>query len=321
MSAIFNNPTLLREYVESHPKSIMRKQLPHHPELYSLKYSSKLFRSGEWDETNTYLRGVVVDADYKIVARPPEKLFNLGIEKQAPSIHRDTMVVALNKVNGFLGAVTYDRLSSRLILSNAGSCDPTFIGYFKDMIRYHNIEQDLFDLARQYEGHTLVFEVCHPEDPHIVPENKGLHLIDIVLINEAITLESYEPEHLYLTVIPTLAELLNINHVINDFDSPIRFSDVRDKSKEIRHEGFVVRSVDGLQKGKIKSPYYLSCRFLARIPKDRLMECLSNGKAKQRAGEEFFGFIDSLSGKEEHFCSLSEQDRLNYVRNYFEETI
>jgi hypothetical protein len=79
-------------------------------------------------------------------------------------------------------------------------------------------------------------------------------------------------------------------------------------AKVCKHEGFVAYTEDGTS-FKIKSPYYLVQKALAR-KKDIL------SLNKELVEEEYYPLVNHLLEIKDHFNSLSEQDRLEYIRTF-----
>ena len=92
-------------------------------------------------------------------------------------------------------------------------------------------------------------------------------------------------------------------------------------SKECKYEGYVVRLQEDPTKFlKIKSPYYLTTKFLARKRGDKLVELLDDiGKSKKTIDEEYYPLLDYLHDIKEEFVLLPEQDRITVIENYFKE--
>ena len=83
--------------------------------------------------------------------------------------------------------------------------------------------------------------------------------------------------------------------------------------------GFMVRSADAGQEHlfKIKTPYYLVSKFLARLSENRIRHMFGNpGNFKQTVDEEFYGLVDEVTLRytQEAFLALGEAGRLNVVR-------
>ena len=64
---------------------------------------------------------------------------------------------------------------------------------------------------------------------------------------------------------------------------------------------------------KIKSPYYLMAKWVARNPNtDKLMDLKND--IKERIEEEFYPLVDKIRENIEEYTSLDEQSRLAWVR-------
>ena len=62
--------------------------------IYVLKYKKKVFYDNLWNEYIAECRGSIVDANFNLVAYPFTKIYNYGIEKEAPVLKADTKVTA-----------------------------------------------------------------------------------------------------------------------------------------------------------------------------------------------------------------------------------
>ena len=116
-----------------------------------------------------------------------------------------------------------------------------------------------------------------------------------------------------LDVVADLFDLKRFKHSVG------RFSDVVKLSKEVQHEGFVVRLVlDQQQALKIKSPYYLVKKFFARKAVDKLNKLLDNpAQAKKYVKEEeYFPLADYLCNNKAAFAALDEQQRLRFIEEF-----
>lgn len=72
--------------------------------------------------------------------------------------------------------------------------------------------------------------------------------------------------------------------------------------------------VYGLKSGtvlKLKSPYYLSLKAIARKA-----DILSLNRS--RVDEEYYPLLDHLKSIGDNFNTLTEQEKLTYIRNYLE---
>jgi len=84
-------------------------------------------------------------------------------------------------------------------------------------------------------------------------------------------------------------------------------------AKECKHEGFVFYHTDG-RAAKIKSPYYLINKFVARNPRtDKLMR----PDIKNSIDEEYYPLLQKIQENIEEFTAMTEQQRLAWVREFF----
>jgi hypothetical protein len=291
----------LRNYVLSNPTLVKMKQSATYPDLYVVKYAKKCFYDGIWNEYLEKCRGLVVDKEFNIVVHPFDKIYNYCIEPQCPEFSLDETVTAFRKINGFMVSMTWH--SDRLLISTTGSLDSPYVKMVEDMIKddRHRFEH----ICKLYDENTFLFECCHPDDPHIIPEELGLYLLGWREKNLESKLR-FDPDLLH-----SYGLELRTNWVDDYFTT---VSDLIKLSKNVKHEGFIFYTDDG-RAAKIKSPYYLVKKFLAR--------CKNTNKilakdAKQRYPEEFYGIIDAVRADIDNFTLLSEQDRLSYIRGLFE---
>jgi hypothetical protein len=91
---------------------------------------------------------------------------------------------------------------------------------------------------------------------------------------------------------------------------------VKNLAKECKHEGYVLYTADGVS-AKIKSPYYLTSKWVARNPRtDKLVDL--NKDIKHNLDEEYFGLVDAIRANIVEYTAMDEQARLAWVRNYME---
>ena len=148
-----------------------------------------------------------------------------------------------------------------------------------------------------------MFECVHPNDPHIIPEKAGMYLLGyrskdwtnkVLLTSKMLRMLEIEfgtipVEHFRMS----MAELLTA-------------------VKGVRHEGFVFYTQDGVS-AKIKSPYYLTSKWVARNPRtDKLVDL--NRDIKQNLDEEYYPLVDAIRANIVAYTAMDEQARLAWVR-------
>lgn len=298
------NNELIKQYVLDNPKLVTMRESESHPGLYVLKYRKRVFYDSLWDEYLEECRGTIVDKDFNVISRPFSKIYNFRVEDNSPVLTDDTLVTAYRKVNGFMCSITW--ANNDILVSTTGSTDSDYVEMAKEIMRKHMCWEDWQMEVCAAKGTTLMFECCHGNDPHIVVEKPGMYFLGyrenawesrmngfgVDVANNwteyaTDVLKCYAPESY---VIP-LGELL-------------------EKAKTVQHEGFIFYTKSGVS-SKIKSPYYLVSKALAR-KKDIL------SLNKKLVEEEYYGMFDHLNTIRDEFNAKSEQERLEYIRNYLE---
>lgn len=289
----------LQEFVENNPKLVSMK--PAGSGIYVLKYKKTVFYKNSWNEFLEECRGTIVDADFNVVSRPFTKIYNHGIEAKAPVLDPATLVTAFRKVNGFMVAVTLH--NGQLLVSTTGSTDSDYVKMALELID----QEQYLRVCQQYPDLTFMFECCHQNDPHIIPEAEGMYLLgwrkntwDSVTIPDPTGLGLFAAQfgtHLVESMVVPLHKLVEL-------------------TKTARHEGYVYYTADGVS-AKIKSPFYLTSKWVARNPKtDKLVDL--NQDIKKNIDEEYHGLVDKIRTNIVEYTAMSEQERLAWVRNQME---
>lgn len=285
----------LRRYVENNPGLVSVKETP--DGLKILKYKKKVFYKNLWDEYLELCRGTIVDRDFNVVQLPFTKIYNFGVEDRSPVIHDEEVVLAYRKVNGFMASVTWH--NDQLLVSTTGSVDSDFVDYIKD-----SIDETVYeDVCKDNPEYTFLFECVHPDDPHIIKEKAGMHLL---AVREKAwgSSEIVDPAWLHSLSKKFSCEVPKFHQ--------LQFGCVKKIVKNVKHEGFVVYASNN-RVTKIKSPYYLTAKFLARIKNPMK---LVDEDVKQRVDEEFYPLVDYIKENIDEFTSKTEQDRLVLVRDF-----
>lgn len=294
-------PSILRQFVETNSKLVSRKESARYPGLFVLKYKRKVFYDNLWNDILEECRGLVVDKDYNVVVHPFTKIYN-RFENDS-DMNRDDIVTISRKINGFMATVT--PYKAQAIVSTTGSLDSDYVDMAKEMIPDDFLNAILPNLS-------YIFEIVHPNDPHIISEECGCYLIGIRDLATGVLMDESFLNNTFL-------ELKKYGDFKRDVDTHnLRFSDVVSLVKTIKHEGFVVRRMSDDYILKIKSPYYLITKFLGRMNPSRLIKLLDEpvGYHNQIVDEEFYQLIDYLRLNKDLFISSEEQEKIKIIRNY-----
>jgi len=306
---IIDNKSMM-EYVLANPKLAKMRQSEKNLELYLLKYSKNVFYDNLWNEYLEECRGTIVDKDFNVISRPFTKIYNYGIEKQAPVLAAATSVTAYRKVNGFMVSVTV--YNGELLISTTGSFDSTYVEMAKEMMEYHMpLDEWLQVLSNESNiGMTFMFECVHKNDPHIITEVEGMYFLGWRVKAWEGTVYGYSKLTANLWHDFAVSEL---NCYVTDC-YVTTVGELKENIKECRHEGFVFYTEDGIS-AKIKSPYYLTSKWVARNPSTEKLVNL-NKDIKHSIDEEYHGLIDCIREHIVEYTTMNEQERLGWVRSY-----
>ena len=273
-------------------------------DYWVVKYTHKAFWDNLWDQYPLLkqARGHTFEKSTgNIVTRPFSKVMNYGENGAGLGIDPEASVVAVEKVNGFLGVVTCLPNGERLY-----STTGTLSSDYAKLVKKHC--ENLPWITPERCPVTYMFEICDESDPHIIEENAGAYLI-----GSRYSDGSNIPREEFLDCIATF---LNTNR---PSWKTVKFKDILEEVKECRHEGFMIRDMNtGEYLCKLKSPYYLFTKFLARLRnEDKLRSVWGNNQLIQsRYGEEFIDIFarlrDTVSVDE--FLDTPEQDRIGMIR-------
>ena len=297
------NSADLKQYVLDNPKLVSMKSAG--DGLHILKYKKCVFYDGLWNEFIAECRGTIVDDDFDVVSRPFTKIYNYGIETEAPEFSDDTLVTAFRKVNGFMVSVTWH--DGKILVSTTGSTDSPYVEMAKEMMLTHMSWPDWAIVLCNWRDETLLFECVHPNDPHIVPEKPGMYLIGFREKTWDSNVAGYGLMDFYKDI---AKDYLNCYAAESYF---VTVGELKKMTKECRHEGFVFYDKNNVS-SKIKSPYYLTLKWVARNPRTNK---LMTEAFRQLIDEEYYGLLDSIRENIVEYTAMDEQQRLTWVRNYF----
>ena len=297
----------LKEFVLNNPRLVTRKESKRYPDLYVLKYKYTVFFNNLWDQNEMlrHCRGLVVDADFNVVQLPFKKIYNYQENGAGVDWHPRTFVGVSRKVNGFMASLSV--YNGKLLIGTTGSLDSDFVGYAETYLK------DI-DPSTLCPETTYMFEICHPDDPHIIPEKHGAYLLAI--IKDGCEYYSFDYDLVQLDEEEFAVSEISRFADVEEWKTPLptnRFEDAVKMAREAHHEGYVICNFNTNEKIKIKSKAYLFQKMVARKA-----DIMALNMA--RVEEEFYPLIEKLR-KDEAFKVMPEQDRLEYMRNLLNSTL
>lgn len=285
----------LKRFAEENPELVSVRISMRHPRLRVVKYKNKVFYKSLWTPELQEMRGLVIDEHWNVVVRPFTKIYNRF--ENGTDFDLDTSVIAVRKINGFMAALT-KHPEYGTIVSTTGSLDSPFVAMAEETL------DGLLSFDGFVENVTYLFEIVHPNDPHIIEEKIGAYLIGARSVHSGMMLRECD------------LDLLS-----NDMDNVMRpewfiakFGDVVRDVHICKHEGYVVYDRKG-HALKIKSPYYLTKKFFSRVKAEKLtVEWLQEKRGN--FDEEFYGLIDYLALNRDTFVALDQHQRRKYIEDY-----
>lgn len=284
-------------------------------DLSVYKYSRKVFHDNLWNDELRLMRGLVLDYKGNMVALGFPKVFNYKENNAGLNVPLERVVHSYTKKNGFfLSAFLYNDC---LMFGSTGSLDSDFVKMGESMFTpemQHFICEELMFQKKFGKTYTMSFEICHEDDPHIIKEDVGVYFIGIR--ENTFDVGNFQDVELFnelKMLIPT--EMKTVDFQVWTFGELLK------SLKTCKHEGYLVYAGDEVF--KIKSPYYLVTKFLARAKSEKLEMYLDDiNTAKQRIkDEEFFSIVEFLSKNQQvknDFLSMDEQERVTFCFNFFD---
>lgn len=246
---------------------IVKKKLENN--IVSYTFSRDAFYKKQWNELTCSSRGLFVHIPTEtVVARGYDKFFNVNERKETEiKTLKDKLVFPVSsylKYNGYLGLLSYNFVTDDFFISSKSLNVGDYASLFKEQLRPY-LSNELKSYLKSSKV-TMVFEVLEPNnDPHIIKNNKGLVLLDIIDNNFCMHKSEYEvvqsvAEKFGFTCKEKMFEISDKEEFESIIDSVLKGSD------EI--EGYVFEDSIGYM-FKVKTDYYTFWKEMRRL-KDRV---------------------------------------------------
>lgn len=286
---------VLNTYIDNN--LIMANKHPKY-DIWILNYSPKVQSKQFWDDYTHSCRGLVIDADGNILARPFKKFKN--IEEHSPDeIPITEKFEVFEKMDGSLIILFYYEPYKEWIVASRGS-------FFSDQSREAEKMFDKTVFKHLNKKCTYLFEVIYPEN-RIVVDYRGLR--DLVLLGRVESKTGFELfyEDLYDTYSKYFTVVKKIK--VNTFGE---LNSIRDKEEDNK-EGFVVRFENGF---RVKMKFAEYCRLHAivtNVSNLTVWEHLMNGydfdELVDRVPDEFYTWLKKTINELQN--SYNEIERLS----------
>ncbi|WBY51902.1 putative RNA ligase/tail attachment protein [Pseudomonas phage vB_PaeM_B55] len=274
-----------------------------------IKYARKVFYDNLWNKHPLLLeaRGHVFDQHSgDCIVRPFEKVFNLGENGAGRFLHPKFRVRLIEKVNGFMFSVT--KHNGSLIFSTTGSLSSDYVALGRKYVSEN---------ADDYiAGFTYNFEICSPEDPHIVEEEEGAYLIGV----RDIFTGQQQSEHILDAYALGMSAGSSVR-VLRPDHIECSWAHAKGLLSSCEKEGYMVRT--GMGTVKCKSTHYLGKKFIMRMGSKKVNAMYQDPAGfKQTLDEEFYPLVDFLVNEVEESCfvEMTDAQRRLLIETYFDMT-
>ena len=211
--------------------------------LDTFKYARRVMFDYLWNTDPALLecRGQTYDnRTGALVVAAPRKSFNYLENGWWKDVPLDTPVIAYKKYNGFMACVSKHEGTGHI--STTGSTKSDFVRYAEEYIPAANSTW----LSDEF---TLLYEVVHPDDPHIVDEPIGAHYLGCRSKIDGSFFPYGKAEDTYVGTLKGILAIAEVN----------------------TGEGMMVYDLHNdparLAPAKIKTPYYVGKKKLMRLSK------------------------------------------------------
>lgn len=275
-------------------------------DLTIYKYTKRVFFDNLWGEDSRLLdaRGMVLDSEGNKVIHPFTKVFNYG--ENGTTCESDKKVQVIRKVNGFLASAR--RYKGEVIVSTTGSLTSDFVTMAKEVLNKAIPLSCTF--WQSLKDYTLLFEICHENDPHIVDEVQGAYLIGMRDMNSGKMMSES-----FCDWVAVKGGFFRPEVFTCEFNQVVRMS------KEENHEGFMIRDLDtGEHLMKIKTVHYLTKKFIMRASNNKVDYMYDFTKEfKESLDEEFQTVVDFITQNisKDYWKALTDQERRETVEGFF----
>lgn len=225
--------------------------------LVTYKYAKKVMYDYLWDKHPELLmcRGHVYDLNTgELVIAAPKKSFNYLENGTWEGKPISTLVYLYKKYNGFMACATMH--NGQLVVSTTGNTSGKYAEWAKEYVsNYYEEESKHCTFGVMPDGVTDLFEIIHPEDPHIVHEEVGAEFLGWTNMYS-----------MRFTPAPDRAR----THQFTSLGVAL------DLVKTVKHEGFMVYDLVTGEVCKLKSPYYIGKKKLMRMTDKKIDELFAN---------------------------------------------
>lgn len=281
-----------------------------HPECdyFIYNYTAKTQYEGYWNYQTLNCRGLILDGEGNIIARPFPKFFNYEEYGEGSKLGRLITYKSFEiteKLDGSLG-ILYRMPNGEWRIATRGSfeSEQAKVGteLLKKNIGYMNGLMD----SHYSKDKTYLYEIIYPENRIVVDYKKARCLVLLAIVdNETGKEASYWELKLFGQDM--------VWHVVDLYEGINDFRQVREMVKRTNAEGFVVKLDDGTVAGtrvKLKYEEYVRLhRLITGVSTKSIWDLLRNGQDMNelldRVPDEFYEWVSETKNQfEQNYKSI-----------------
>ena len=294
--------------------------------IFSINFTNQAFRKQKWDELTIRARGLFICLDENgkeiVCVRGYNKFFNLNEREETklrnltnPELYPAEVYL---KYNGFLGLLSVDPRNNEWLITTKGSMEGQYVEMFKEVITPY-LSEELKQVIRT-SNVTLIFEVIHKNDPHIV----DYHGDNFVVLLDVIKNRYDEEEKLGYNTLRLFGKSWGFRvkeqvTILNSYQDLYYFIQHNYRSVNIFTndgiEGYVIEFQGGF-KVKVKTDWYKFWKiwrgkkdYIARIQNDHSRLVQFSQSLHTFEDQKFFGWLKRYEGdlRETNIITLRKQ--------------
>lgn len=241
-------------------------------------YSQKTQYEKYWNETTLACRGLVLDANGQIVARPFAKFFNsTEVEEKIPN----KPFRVYEKMDGSLGIFFW--YEGYPVFASRGSFSS------EQALRGAKILKEKYNIHELKQFHTYMFEIIYPENRIVVDYG---NMEDVVMLGAIHTKTGDEIERHTLE-----KDYKDIFNLVIDYNITESWDHLKSLN-EFNKEGYVIRFNNGFRM-KVKHEEYVRLhRIITNVSNLDIWKCLKFGESfdelLERVPDEFYTWVKEV---------------------------
>jgi RNA ligase len=274
-----------------------------HPEfdLYIHNYTAKAQYDRVWNESTLNCRGLILDGEGLVIARPFSKFFNLGEyskDSHLGELPKFNTFDVYDKMDGSLG-ILYKRPDGKISMATRGSFESEQAIKAQEILdkKYPNVTMNTY--------FTYLFEIVYPENRIVVDYNGQEDLVLLAIIENCTGKDvSREDVEKYARIhgFPVVKKF--------DFKSMEEITTMMEVETGSNSEGYVVQFDTGLRIKMKYEEYVRLHRIITGVSKKTVWEMLRDGESldelKEKVPDEFNEWLENTVNELENSFSSVE---------------